>query len=941
MKISKTIFLAFAFFVIYQINGVAQFHSPAINTKQQFEKQFPNHFFLWNKKTGMPHRAFGPSIPITNFSEINKENVEAASLAFLHTLPGWRDGLQLKMERAVYANDYWFVSFSQKMHGLKVWGSEVELRINKEAKVAAFGFDIFQEIPFAPELILPVETIKNSLQDFAADLGFKKIKINRSPEIFIVPSHSPTPTQVIYQIEWIAENAAHFESTWLDAISGTIIKRENRLCQANIEGEVNAEILPELATDIPAFKKLQHLSVQIGNEILTTNENGHFSTDITSPTTLTAQLKGPYHNVTRLAGQDAKIEMMVNPNDVIDLSWDNGNSLISERNVFYHTMNTYDFLKSFDPTLTTLNYPMKSIVEDTDDTCNAYWDGNDIHYNVGSGGCINAAHSAITIAHEYGHAINDRVYNAAGVLQGMSKLALHEAMADVTACLFFDEHQFALGFYTPGVPTRDLKNNRRYPEDVTGQQHNDGLMLAGSFWDLRELTSIETAYRLAHFAKYGAPDDPDLGIAFAEYFLEVLLADDDDGDLSNGTPHFAEINEAFCNHGIGMGLFFSGDASHEALENTTDKTNPYPVVFEYQQPVSAFGTEEIKLHYSTNYFQNENTVIMTPAGNGGFVGEIPAQPEGSVVKYYFTYGATGCLFQKFPSGEAKSEHFSFLVGDYTSKWKDDFQTDQGWTVGSLGDNATAGRWQWAIPQQTISDANTLVQPGSDYSENGTHCFVTGAAHGQFWYSHDVDGGSTTLISPAFSGIDGNETVVQYFKWYVDGAGTVAPTQDIWQTEISNNGGDSWSIVEQTTQVTNLKWTKVQFKISDFIEPTNNMRMRFVAADYDPGSIVEALIDDFEVLSIDGILPTEENIFENLVEIYPNPAGEYFYLKILDEELLLNYEVKIFDVLGKIMLQKNKLGKNNKINTSYFLSGVYFVEISNEDFYVVKKIIIEK
>jgi len=32
--------------------------------------------------------------------------------------------------------------------------------------------------------------------------------------------------------------------------------------------------------------------------------------------------------------------------------------------------------------------------------------------------------------------------------------------------------------------------------------------------------------------------------------LEVLLADDDDGNLNNGTPHEALIRAAFADHGI-------------------------------------------------------------------------------------------------------------------------------------------------------------------------------------------------------------------------------------------------------------------------------------------------------------------------------------------------------------------------------------------------------
>ncbi len=908
--------------------------------QQQYLDRFPDHYFLWNEQTGMPHRAFGKSLSIPGFQEINEETVEPASRQFLSTLPGWHPAISLSLRSAVKRDRIWYVSFIQEVGQIPVLQSEVELRISDQGKVMAFGFDVFSSIVLSENPLLTQEEAVSAFNTQMALLGFDETTLHREPELWINNNITNTEAIPFYSFDWHVTHPTHYENTWIDARTGALLQRHNRLCQATVEGGVSASILPELATDQPDMAALPYLDIHFDNQTITTDSLGQFSIDLDQPTTYSAQLKGPYLNVTRFSASnnDASQSGMANPDDTLSIIWDDANSLISERNVFYHTMRTYRFLKSFDPNLTTLDYPLHSIVEDNSATCNAYWTGTNIHYNTGTSSCINSAHSASTIAHEYGHAINDRVYNAAGKPQGMTTITLHEAMADVTACLLLDEHEFAQGFFGVGTFTRDLLNTRRYPENVVGQQHIDGLILGGSFWDLKDLTSTETAYRLAHFAKYGTPDDPNLGTAFAEYFMEVLIVDDDDGDLANGTPHFNEINQAFCNHGIGLGLFFSNSGQHTELPNTTEYNNPYTVDFQYEPPIENNANEGVvKLHYSFNYFQNETAVEMSATGNNMYQAEIPAQPEGSVVKYYFTYEDEECVFQKIPRGDAVSEHFSFLAGDYTTRWLDDFQTDMGWTAGAPGDNATVGIWERADPQQVNDDFGGLVQPEDDHSVAGTFCYVTGAAHGPLWYSFDVDSGRTTLISPVFDGLDGGHMVVQYFKWFVEGAGSIGNSQDPWRVDISNNGGVDWTAVELTTQVTNLKWTKVQFKIEDFIAPTNNMRLRIIVADDNVGSIVEGLIDDFELLSIADISASKEPDSVPEVHCYPNPASDWVHVQIKSWTSKDRWQASLFSILGKPIWHQAIDEPVTSLDVGQLPAGVYLLELQSNNYQIVLKL----
>jgi hypothetical protein len=81
------------------------------------------------------------------------------------------------------------------------------------------------------------------------------------------------------------------------------------------------------------------------------------------------------------------------------------------------------------------------------------------------------------------------------------------------------------------------------------------------------------------------------------------------------------------------------------------------------------------------------------------------------------------------------------------------------------------------------------------------------------------------------------------------------------------------------------------------------------------------------------LSVNENQFTN-VKLYPNPVvGDYINIEGINSD----FETKIFNVLGKVVLQS----VNSKtINISNLQSGIYLVELSSENSFITKKIIVE-
>ncbi len=176
----------------------------------------------------------------------------------------------------------------------------------------------------------------------------------------------------------------------------------------------------------------------------------------------------------------------------------------------------------------------------------------------------------------------------------------------------------------------------------------------------------------------------------------------------------------------------------------------------------------------------------------------------------------------------------------------------GWTVGATGDTATAGIWERVDP------VGTAAQPENDATPTGTFCWVTGQhTAGQSVGFNDIDGGMTTLTSPAFDGTAVSDPVIGVQVWYTNNAGS-NPNTDSMPILLSNNGGSTWTQVELLATSANA-WIEKRYRIADFMAATNAMRIRFQARDVDPGSVVEVAVDDLRVFGYDCEAPRPADI----------------------------------------------------------------------------------
>jgi Zn-dependent metalloprotease len=217
-----------------------------------------------------------------------------------------------------------------------------------------------------------------------------------------------------------------------------------------------------------------------------------------------------------------------------------------ELNVFHHMNAAHNYMKQVDPSFTGMDYKAPGFVRVGMNYANAYWDGEGLNFGEGDGAELrNLALFSDVIYHEYQHGVTDHIYPS-GMLPYVGESgAMDEAWSDYFACDLTGEPLIGERLMILEPWMRNLDNGLRVPDDWYGEVHYDGRIMAGALWDLRQLLGSATATHLIHAARFAHAE------AFQDYYEDVLAVDDNNSNLSDGTPHMDAIARAFGLHGIG------------------------------------------------------------------------------------------------------------------------------------------------------------------------------------------------------------------------------------------------------------------------------------------------------------------------------------------------------------------------------------------------------
>ncbi len=867
----------------YELQSKMMVINTETNTSwKNFTKGHGNWTVMMDKLTNTPHRAFGQPVRIEGYNTITNDNIAPAAMSFIKQNASVLgvDPANLKPVRMTEKNGRWYVSYRQVYKGLDVLLSEIELRIFSNGNVMAFGADYYKDINLS---VNPAISMNEAVRKASGGMDVKSAKnsILSEGRLYVLPVRlgNSIEYRLVYKVRVDASYPDGIYESYVDAHEGDVVWRRPVSYNAATHVTVKGLVKPAKANDPDAERLMPFQYITIGDSTYTTDENGSLGIDLTEKQYIGISFTGPWSDVNLEDDDNASISDTIKPGEDMGIMWNDDNSTDVERTLFYHAGYVHDFVKKIDPDLSCMDFPMEISVQLGGDP-NAYSEGKSITFTGAGSEEMRMAKDPGVLYHEYGHSVNSLLYMAldSSNKNGMINATCQEGTADLLAALITDAPYIGLGVFAEdsNKSIRRLKNDMVYPDSLQMDSHLSGQILSGAYWDLREMTSLDYARNISHLAKYGMPDDVDDGIAFSEWFIETLVADDDDGDLSNGTPHSVQIIRAFNRHGIGSNLLMKMSFSHTPLEDSQDTLNPYSVEFEYKGASEIGGkADSVSVWYSTDNYQTTHRVFAESDGGVNYTAFIPAQEKGTILNYYVS------AWDKFSQTDVKLNDCDFLVG-YSQAYYNEFEDKGDWGVVN-SENYYSGAWDVGEPEKidfSLMGAG-IIQPGKDHSEKGTKCFVTdyeGDAMSSFM--HMVIG-ETSLISPVMDISKLEKPILKFYKWFsaVSVMGGFSDAALI--VDFSSDGGETW-INADTLKSSTDGWEKSQFILDNYVSRTHDFRLRITAKNIMEDMnqqqmplLCEALVDDLELLSANKEIISSvdnENMVINVPELisYPNP-----------------------------------------------------------------------
>jgi hypothetical protein len=636
-------------------------------------------------------------------------------------------------------------------------------------------------------------------------------------------------------------------------------------------------------------------------------------------------------------------------------------------------------------------------------TCNAFWNGSTVNFYRSGAGCRNTGEIAAVFDHEWGHGLDDN--DAAGTLSNSSEAyaditAIYRLQASCVGYGFFqtadqgcgqtadgtgfnsDESQVGAShceLNCSGVRGADWNQHADHQPDTalgfvcgsctTGggpcgrEVHCAAAPVNQAAWDLatRDLTAApfnldsQSAFIVAnriffqgsgnigswHACTCGSSSS---GCGAANGYMQWLTADDDNGNLNDGTPHMTAIFNAFNRHGIACATPTAtnsgcaagpstaptlsatpGDSSVALSWNSVAGASRFEVFRSeghagcnfgktriaditgtsfndtqvangrlYSYNVVAQGTSPSCLSRASSCVQvtpqagatpdftvsaspssvsvaqggSANTTVTVGSVNGfnsavslaasGLPSGVTAAfspasvtpPANGSANSTLTFSASatataGTSSVTITGTSGATSHnttvsLTVTGGGAVTVFFDNFETSLGWTRNPNGtDTATTGLWERGNPEPTSSGGVNL-QVGTTTS--GVNDLVTAAAAGASAGVNDVDGGTTSIQSPAIT-LPSTGTLTLSFSWYLAHLNN-ATNADFFRVSIV---GSTTSVVfQQLGAAANRAgaFATASVNISSFAGQT--VRILISAADAGTASLIEAGVDDVKI-----------------------------------------------------------------------------------------------
>ena len=311
-------------------------------------------------------------------------------------------------------------------------------------------------------------------------------------------------------------------------------------------------------------------------------------------------------------------------------------------------------------------------------------------------------------------------------------------------------------------------------------------------------------------------------------------------------------------------------------------------------------------------FLGEDLSFSTVANSQGDY-SIPAIFSG---EYELTAGQWGWR-TTCPGPVSLSSDLSPFLVELEPGYADDFALDLGWTVSG---NATNGAWERGAPVGTTFNGQSS-NPGADVTGDcGDQAYVTGNGGGGAG-DDDLDGGFSELRSPLFDASMMVDPYVNYDRWFFNAGGNSTANDRLL---ISLSNGVATAIVETVLPSTPGMgtWRSSSIRIADHLTPTDQMRFIAWVTDDQPGHLVEAAMDRFEVVDI-GTAGVDGPESTRMLQVWPNPSLGGVHVQF---DAIGPVDIEVHNTFGALVSTSQVLVSGTAMLDLELPAGTYVIRI---------------
>ncbi len=755
----------------------------------------------FDPSTGVARRAYGPGLRVPG-SVASPELAEKAALDLLaEHLELLAPGAALS-DFELVANDLdrgqRTLGFVQRHGGLRVRGGQLSVRF-KNDRLYAFGGEAVPHVraPSPSRWASEAELLAGARSFVDGALGVSSTLLEPPGAAEILSFHVGARRihRVVVPIVLEVASPRLRYRVHVDAETGEPVAREQLLRFA--EASVSLLVPERAPSHGPRFAAPAALAqATLDGSAVAASALGVLGWVGAATASVELVLEGSLVRVRNSAGDPASLSVELEDGEAYVWDASGQAELDAELSTYAHAGIVKSYAKRFAPSLAYLDKQLRATVN-IDDACNAYSDGTTINFYRAGQGCENTGRIADVVYHEFGHSLHyQSIVFGVGDFDG----ALSEGISDYLAATITGDPAMGRGFFGTSQELRHIdpaNEERRWPDDVVGTNqtvHSDGLVIGQTLWDMRkalvlelgEAEGVAKSDELFYQGIRRASDIPTM-------HFEVLAADDDDGDISNGTPHGCAINRAFNLHGMSLRAATStglGVVPREAggLRVEAEVTGLFDAC-----PEDTIASARLSYREAGS---SATAVTLEMERDGAKLGAtLPTPSEGTVLEYSIEVDfASGSAPVRLPDNPA-DPRYQVYVGEVVPLYCTGFETDpelEGWTHGLSNGTQTEGAddWQWG--------------PARGNARNGD---ASSAFEGERVFGNDL------AIEPNFNGLYQADKVtwaktpvidtsgyaevrLQYRRWlnvedaFFDRASIYAGDKRLWRNFDSDQGDQS-------------------------------------------------------------------------------------------------------------------------------------------------------